>query len=185
MAECPVSPRDVVDFWFSDESRERWFRSTPEYDARVRSRFEVAWELARDGALADWEQSATGALAQVILLDQMPLNMFRDQPASFSTEALSRTVAEHAIARGFDHDVAGDRRAFFYFPYMHSELLADQDRSVELFGQPGLEQNLEWARHHREIVQRFGRFPHRNAILGRTSTPGEIQWLDSADAFNP
>jgi uncharacterized protein (DUF924 family) len=185
VAERPVSAGEVVDFWFSEESREHWFRSTPDYDARVRSRFEAAWELARDGALVDWEQTADGALALVILLDQMPLNMFRDQPAGFSTEALSRTVAERAIARGFGRDVAEDRRAFFYLPYMHSELLADQDRSVELFSQPGYEQNLKWARHHREIVQRFGRFPHRNAILGRASTPGETEWLDSPDAFNP
>jgi uncharacterized protein (DUF924 family) len=178
-------PEELIDFWFSKESRERWFRSTPEYDALVRSRFEAAWEQARDGALADWEQTADGALALVILLDQMPLNMFRDQPASFSTEALSRALAERALVRGFDRIVADDRRAFFYLPYMHSESLADQERSVELFGQSGLEQNLKWARHHLEIVQRFGRFPHRNAILGRVSTPEETEWLDSPDAFNP
>lgn len=121
----------------------------------------------------------------MILLDQMPLNMFRDQPVSFSTEALSRAVAERALTRGFDRVVAVDHRAFFYLPYMHSESLADQERSVELFTQPGLEENLQWARHHREIVQRFGRFPHRNAILGRQSSPEETRWLDLPDAFKP
>jgi len=185
MVDWPVSPRDIVDFWFSEDSRKRWFRSTREYDAMVRSRFETVWAQARDGALAEWERTADGALALVILLDQMPLNMFRDQPAGFSTEALSRAVAERAIAQGHDRDVTDDRRAFFYLPYMHSESLADQDRAVELFGQGGFEQNLKWARHHRGIVQRFGRFPHRNAILGRASTPEEMQWLDSPNAFNP
>jgi len=121
----------------------------------------------------------------VVLLDQMPLNMFRGQPESFSTEAQSREVAGRAIERGLDQSLPDNQKAFLYLPYMHSEALVDQDRSVELFERAGLRENLRWAKHHRGIVRRFGRFPHRNAILGRESTPDEIEWLASPDSFNP
>ena len=111
--------------------------------------------------------------------------MFRDQPESFSTEAQSRAVASRAIGNGFDAALPDDRKAFVYLPFMHSETLADQDRSVELFEAAGLDFNLKWARRHRDIVRRFGRFPHRNAILGRTSSPEELAWLASPEGFNP
>ena len=180
-----MTPKQALDFWFTEESRAHWFNSTPDYDQAVRARFAGAWEQARAGELADWEQSAAGALALVILLDQMPLNMFRNRPEGFSTEALSREVAGRAIDRGFDRVLPAGRRAFLYLPYMHSESLADQDRSVQLFTEADLEDNMKWARHHREIIRRFGRFPHRNAVLGRDSTPEERHWLDSPDGFNP
>jgi uncharacterized protein (DUF924 family) len=159
--------------------------STAEFDREVRSRFETTRAQARDGQLADWEQTADGALALVLLLDQFPLNMFRDRPEGFSTEAAARAVARRAIVQGLDASLPDTAKAFLYLPYMHSESLADQDRSVELFALAGLEHNLEWARHHREIVRRFGRFPHRNVILGRTSTPAETEWLASPEGFNP
>ena len=130
-----------------------------------------------------WEQTAEGALALVILLDQMPLNMYRGQPESFATEAQSREVAGRAITRHFDQYLPDKGKAFLYMPFMHSENLADQDRSVELFTNAGLQDNLRFARHHRDIVRRFGRFPHRNAILGRNSTPEETAWLASGEAF--
>lgn len=140
---------------------------------------------ARDGALSGWEQTPAGALALVIVLDQFPLNMYRDQPLSFSTEAQARAVAGRAIDRALDRQLPIDRLAFLYLPYMHSESLADQDRSVALFGLAGLEKNLEFARSHRDIVRRFGRFPHRNRILGRDSSAQELAWLASEAAFNP
>jgi uncharacterized protein (DUF924 family) len=133
--------------------------------------------------LSHWSDTAEGALALTIVLDQLPLNMYRDRPESFSTEAAARTVAGDAVARGLDRDLGADQRAFLYMPFMHSEDLADQERSVELFSQPGLEHNRKWARHHRDIIARFGRFPHRNAILGRANTPEEQDWLDSDDAY--
>jgi uncharacterized protein (DUF924 family) len=180
-----MSPQEIIEFWFSTASRERWFNSTPDYDRQLRSRFEPAWVEARDGRLTAWEQTPEGALALVVLLDQMPLNMFRGQPESFSTEAQSREVAGRAIERGLDQSLPGIQKAFLYLPYMHSEALADQDRSVELYARAGLRENLGWAEHHRGIVRRFGRFPHRNAILGRESTPEEIEWLATPDGFNP
>jgi uncharacterized protein (DUF924 family) len=180
-----MTPGEIIDFWFSAASRERWFNSMPGYDREVRARYEALWEQARDGRLAEWEQTPEGALALVLLLDQMPLNMFRGQRASFSTEAQSREVAGRAIARGFDRLMPDSHKVFLYLPYMHSETPADQDRSVELFERAGLADNLRWAEHHRGIIRRFGRFPHRNAILGRASTPDELAWLASPDGFNP
>lgn len=181
----PPEVAGLLDFWFSKEARDRWFNSTPEFDETLRQRYMDTWRQGRDGRLQHWEQGPGGALALVILLDQFPLNMFRDQPESFSTEAQSRAVASRAIESGFDAALPDDRKAFLYLPFMHSETLADQDRSVELFAAAGLDFNLKWARGHREIVRRFGRFPHRNAILGRTSSEEELAWLDSPEGFNP
>ncbi len=181
----PAESDGLLDFWFSKAARDRWFNSTAEFDAALRQRYMDTWRQGRDGRLQDWEQGPGGALALVILLDQFPLNMFRDQPESFSTEAQSRAVASRAIESGFDAALPDDRKAFLYLPFMHSETLADQDRSVELFAAAGLDFNLKWARGHREIVRRFGRFPHRNAILGRTSSEEELAWLASPEGFNP
>ena len=180
-----MQPLEVLEFWFEPPSRERWFNSTPAFDAAICSRFETTWEQARDGQLAGWEASPEGALALVIVLDQFPLTMYRGQALRHSTEAQSRVVAARAIDRGFDLELPKDRLAFLYLPYMHSESLSDQDRSVELFEQAGLDATLEFARHHRDIVRRFGRFPHRNSTLGRHSTPEELAWLASPYAFNP
>jgi len=180
-----MTPADVLDFWFAPASRERWFNSTPAFDMSIRSVFGETWQQARDGQLSDWESGPEGALALVIVLDQFPLNMYRGSDLQYSTEAQSREVAARAIERGFDGQLPRDRLAFLYLPFMHSESLADQDRSVDLFERAGLESNLEFARHHREIVRRFGRFPHRNAVLGRDSTAEELAWLASPGGFNP
>lgn len=183
--DTPEEVDGLLDFWFSRDTRDRWFDSTPGFDEALRQRYMVTWQQGRDGKLQDWEQTPDGALALVILLDQFPLNMFRDQPESFHTEAQSRAVASCAIDCGFDAALPGERKAFLYLPFMHSETLADQDRSVQLFEAAGLESNLKWARGHREIVRRFGRFPHRNAILGRSSSEEELAWLASSEGFNP
>ncbi len=180
-----MSPEALLAFWFDKRSAKHWFRSTSDFDRQVRERFEPVWRSATSGELAHWETTAEGALALVILLDQFPLNMFRDLPEGYSSEPQSRAVAARAIERGFDTRLDDRYRAFFYLPFMHSEDLADQDRSVALFQAAGLDENLKWARHHREIVRRFGRFPHRNAILARQNTAEEEAWLDSPDAFKP
>jgi uncharacterized protein (DUF924 family) len=178
-------PSAVLDFWFAPEMEKRWFRSSEALDAEIRERFASPWQAGRDGRLAHWEETPEGALALVILLDQFPLNMFRNRPEGFSTEAAARQVAERAIARGFDRQLDGAALAFLYLPFMHSEDLADQERSVRLFEAAGLTENLRFARHHRDIVARFGRFPHRNAILGRDSSQEEVDWLASPEGFNP
>ena len=180
-----VDPAEVLEFWFAPAARERWFNSTPQFDDEIKSRFETTWQLARDDRLAEWESSPEGALALAIVLDQFPLNMYRGDALRHSTEAQARAVAARAIKRGFDAELPRNRVAFLYLPYMHSESLADQDRSVELFSKAGLESNLEFATGHREIVRRFGRFPHRNNTLGRASTAEELEWLASPEAFNP
>ena len=179
-----ITPDDVLTLWFSERVKSLWFDSTPEFDQELRDKFQDTYRAALEGELSDWERSAEGALALVICLDQFPLNMFRGKPESFAGEALSRQVSARAIDRGFDQELEGPRKAFLYLPFMHSEDMEDQDRVVELFDRAGLENNLHWAKHHREIVRRFGRFPHRNAILGRDSTPEELGYLASDEAFH-
>jgi uncharacterized protein (DUF924 family) len=179
----PESWQAVIDFWFSDKVKPLWFRSTSAFDDALRERFLATWQAAAAGELGAWVQSPEGALALVIVLDQFPLNMFRGQPESFSTEAQSRAVALEAIARGWDRELDRSRLAFLYLPLMHSENLADQDRSVALFEAAGLTDNLRFAKHHRELIRRFGRFPHRNAILGRQSSEEELAYLASKEAF--
>ncbi len=179
-----ITPKTIIDFWFSERVRPLWFRSTPAFDAEITERFEATWQAARDGKLADWECDAQGALALVLILDQFPLNMYRDQGPSFSTEAAAREVARRAIDHGWDSELDDPGKAFLYLPFMHSEQLTDQDRSVALFEAAGLDENVRFANHHRDIVRRFGRFPHRNAALGRECTDDERKWLQSKEAFH-
>jgi uncharacterized protein (DUF924 family) len=173
----------LLDFWFSPRVEKLWFHSTPAFDDELRARFGATYAAACRGELDDWAASGHGTLALVLLFDQIPLNIFRKQPQSFATEARARAVAAAAIARGMDADLSGPQKAFLYLPYMHSEDLNDQDKSVELFTRADLCNNLRFAKHHRDLVRRFGRFPHRNAILGRDSTAEELAWLASKEAF--
>ncbi len=178
-----MDPRLVIDFWFSTDSQRRWFRSTPEFDERIRACFLPLWEEAKARRLDHWMETPEGALALVIVLDQFPLNIFRGEAEGFSTEALAREVADHAIQQRWDADMDDSRKSFFYLPFMHSEALADQHRSVQLYQSAKLADGLRWAEHHRQIIRRFGRFPHRNAPLGRVNTPEETAWLASNEAF--
>lgn len=178
-----LQPQDVLDFWFADGMQRRWFRATPALDAEVRARFAGLWREAAAGRLDYWAQDADGALALVIVLDQFPLNMFRGEARAFSTEGKAVAVTHDALARGLDAGLAGPRLAFLYMPLMHSEELAHQEGAVRLFEAAGLTENARFARHHRELMRRFGRFPHRNAILGRASTPEELAYLASREAF--
>lgn len=166
---------EVLAFW-RDAGPERWFRKDEAFDAEFRRRFLQAHEAAAAGRLDAWRTSAEGALALVLLLDQFPRNAFRGTARVYATDALAVEVADAAIARGWDTQVDEALRRFFYLPFMHSESLADQDRSVVLNTPLGGE-SLRYAQHHRDIVARFGRFPHRNAILGRESTPEEHEFI--------
>ncbi len=179
----PVEPQEILDFWFSEPVCNHWFASTPELDRQISGVYVSLWGLASEGQLDHWMTTPEGCLALVILLDQFPLNMFRNQPQSFKTEAQARAVAGFAIKREFDKSLTEQQLAFLYMPYMHSEDLDDQDRSVALYSQAGLADNLSFARQHREIVREYGRFPHRNAILGRPSTQEEKRYLASDGAF--
>ncbi|MFT5505611.1 MAG: hypothetical protein ACI845_003833 [Gammaproteobacteria bacterium] len=174
---------DLLNFWFSDPSKKRWFNSTKQFDNEIHQKYGALWQQGRDSQLDHWQDSAEGCLALIILFDQLPLNMFRGKTDSFATEALSRDVARIAIQQGFDKKLPPEQQSFVYMPFMHSELPVDQDLSVQYFSGTGLEGSLRFARHHREIVQKFGRFPHRNEILGRVSSEDELAYLNSKEGF--
>jgi uncharacterized protein (DUF924 family) len=178
-----MTPRDIIDFWFSARIRPRWFASTSELDEEIRQRYRSLWARAAQGQLDAWRTTPEGSLALAIVLDQFPLNMLRGLPESFSTEAQAVAVALQAVGQGQDRRLAIEQRPFLYMPLMHSEDRAHQALSVQLFDQPGLEENLKFARHHQQLILEFGRFPHRNAILGRPSTPAEVAYLNSPRAF--
>ena len=179
-----ILPQNIVEFWFSDAVRPLWFNSTPAFDEQLRLRFESVWQEAISGKLDTWAENAEGALALVILFDQIPLNIYRGQARSFSTEAKARDIARYVIDKGWDIKIPDEQKAFLYMPFMHSESSADQDRSVALYEAAELENNLKFAKHHREIIRRFGRFPHRNKILGRESSEAEVAYLASDEAFH-
>lgn len=169
---------DVVSFWH-EAGPDRWFEKDTDFDKEIRERFFDTYEAAAAGKLSHWEQSAQSALALLILLDQFPRNMFRDDARAFATDPLARAVAAGAIVRGFDSQVPEELRKFFYLPFEHSEDLADQERCIALNKAAGNVENLKWAEIHADIIRRFGRFPHRNAALGRATTSEEKDFLDS------
>ena len=172
-----VSVAEVVAFW-QQAGPDRWFKKDASFDREIRDRFFDTYEAAAAGKLSDWEQSAQGALALLILLDQFPRNMFRGDARAFATDPLARAVTAGAIVRGFDSQVPKELRGFFYLPFEHSEDLADQERCIALHKATGDTDGLKWAEIHADIIRRFGRFPHRNAMLGRTTTPEEQAFLD-------
>jgi uncharacterized protein (DUF924 family) len=172
------TPNEIVAFW-RDAGPKRWFEADPEFDAQVRQRFLATHTAAAAGKFTDWEAGADGALALLIVLDQFPRNMFRGTAQAFATDALAREVARRAIARGFEGKVEPAMRGFFYLPFMHSEELADQQYCVDLYRAAGDADGLKWAEAHLDPILRFGRFPHRNEILGRTSSPEELAFLES------
>jgi len=163
----------VLNYWLNEVGPEGWFASTDEEDARCAHMFRSLWDVQRDKPAAHFLDDADMALAAIILFDQFPRNMFRGQPRAFATDPLALDIARAALDRDFDDEFVESARAFFYMPFMHSEALADQERSLALFSQPGFEMNLSFARAHHAIIARFGRFPHRNAVLGRTTLPEE------------
>jgi uncharacterized protein (DUF924 family) len=171
-------PADIVTFW-REAGRDRWYKKDPDFDDEIRRRYLDRYEAAAAGQLRDWEANAEGALALLILLDQFPRNMFRGDARAFATDPLARAVAAGAIVRGFDAQVPKELREFFYVPFEHSESMADQERAVALYKAVGDADNLKWAELHADIIRRFGRFPHRNTVLGRATTLAEQEFLDS------
>jgi uncharacterized protein (DUF924 family) len=166
----------VLSFWRA-AGPEKWFNKDDTLDADIRARFLPLYESAVAGALAAWETHANGAFALILLLDQFPRNMFRGSARAFATDAMARAVAERAIAKGFDQSVGLPERRFFYLPFMHSEDLADQERSIALCEAAGDADGVAYARIHADIIRRFKRFPHRNQALGRKSSADEEIFL--------
>lgn len=173
----PTAPADVVSFW-REAGPSRWFRKDAAFDTQFRDRFLAAHEAAARGDLDSWGNDAEGALALLILLDQFPRNAFRGGARMFATDAKARSVADAALKKGFDEATEKPLRNFFYLPFMHSESLADQDRAAALTAPLDAESH-KFAHIHRDIIEKFGRFPHRNAVLGRETTPQEQAFLDS------
>jgi uncharacterized protein (DUF924 family) len=186
----PDEARQVLDFWFGPaddphhgQARAEWFRKDPAFDAQIRQRFGALMDQALAGELSGWADDAPSALAQVIVLDQFTRNSFRDTARAFAGDARALAAAQAMVTRGQDRQLIGVQRQFVYLPFEHAEDLGAQRRAVELFGQleqqaPALAGLKEWAVKHHDIIERFGRFPHRNAALGRQSTPEEIAFLE-------
>jgi uncharacterized protein (DUF924 family) len=192
MALAPLA-QAILDFWFVPQgapgaaprsplaSRPEWFRKDPAFDAAIHERFGPAIAAAVAGAYGEWCGEPRGALARVLLLDQFTRNTGRDTPAAFAGDDRALATARDAIARGFDRDLSPCERWFLYLPFEHSEAWVDQEEGIGLFralaDETGLNEPLQWAERHAAVIRRFGRFPHRNAILGRASTAEEIEFL--------
>ena len=174
---CGVSAAEVLAFWRA-AGPDRWYTRDDGFDAEIRARYLNLWRKAQAGELSAWQEIDDGALALTIVLDQFPRNMFRGHPRAYASDRMAREVASRAIDRGADGRAADDLREFFYLPFMHSEHLTDQLRCVELFRKAGRTENLKYAENHAAIIRRFGRFPHRNRILGRAASSEEQAFLD-------
>ena len=181
MNENSITPSDVLDYWFSEKSKQFWFASTPQVDNEIKVRFESVWEKAAEGEYSQWRETADGSVALIVILDQLPLNMFRSDPKGFQTESMAVEVALNAINNGFDEELNDEKLLFLFMPLMHSENIDHQNLQVYLFDKYNF--NLEFSKHHRDLVKKFGRFPHRNEILGRMSTMEELDYLLSDNAF--
>ena len=183
-------PQQVLDFWFGasgsegyGQARREWFVKKPAFDAAIRERFGALIDGAIQGGQRDWDEAGPqGVLARILLLDQFTRNVYRDTPAAFAGDALALAAAQGLVDAGADRHLLPVQRSFVYMPFEHAEDAFQQERAVELFSRldaehPGFESSLDYAHRHRGVIARFGRFPHRNAILGRVSTPDEIEFL--------
>jgi uncharacterized protein (DUF924 family) len=175
--------RAVLDFWFDPTWKPYWFEHSADFDRAVAARLGELHRRAAGGELDAWQSSAAGCLALCILLDQAPRQLFRGEPRAFATDARALAVAKRALAAGFDRQLPVEQRQFLYLPLMHSEDLADQERCVAIYQLKELRHNLHHAIGHADIIRRFGRFPHRNAALGRTTTAEEQAFLRESNQF--
>ena len=176
MSDYAIEPDTIVEFW-REAGPEKWFEKDEAFDETIRNRFLDIYERAAQGLLDDWLEEPTGALALIILLDQFPRNMFRGTPRVYATDDKALAIARLALERGDHETVAEDVNQFLAMPLMHSEDLADQEACIAWMERMGTEENVKFARHHHDIVARFGRFPHRNDILGRSSRSDEEAFL--------
>ncbi len=182
-----VTADDVLSFWFEETDPENWFERSDAFDEVIRDRFAAAVETARDGGYSDWTDTAQGCLAVILLIDQMSRNIYRESPLAWSADDVGLACTRLALERKYDDGLEVDARKFLYMPLMHSERLADQEQCVDLFRTLAAESaeeelSLDFAIRHRDIIERFGRFPHRNEILGRDSTAEEIEFLKEPDS---
>lgn len=168
---------NVLKFWFSELTPQQWFVKNEALDLTIKKRFQLVHQQANAGELFEWRQTPQGCLAEVIVLDQFSRNIYRDSPNAFASDNLALVLAQEAITKGFDNELTPEQRSFLYMPYMHSESKAIHEIAVTLFNQPELQNNYEFELKHKVIIDQFGRYPHRNEILGRESTAEEIEFL--------
>lgn len=178
-----VTPQEILDFWFSEKTEAHWFVRSDDLDQEIKQRFSAVYEQAVEGALAGWKADAESALALTIIFDQFPRNIFRGSPKAFASDPLACALSKYALEHDYDMAVDEKARQFFYLPLMHSEAVEDQEHCVKLYKALGNDFALGFAREHRDIVKEFGRFPHRNAVLGRQNTPEETEFLKTHTGF--
>lgn len=172
-----LSATDVIQFWFEDIEPKQRFIKDLDFDELLRAKFGETHHLATQGLLYAWREHPLDALAEIIVLDQFSRNMFRDTPKAFETDTLALVLAQEAIRKKFDKELDNSKRSFLYMPFMHSESKEIHDIALFLFDQPGLEDNFNFEVKHKDIIDRFGRYPHRNEVLGRESTAEELEFL--------
>ena len=169
--------REIIKFWFEDISPQQWWVKDEIFDQTISNRFADLHRQAKAGELWQWRESGEGRLAEIIILDQFSRNMFRDSPNAFACDSMALILAQEAIAAGAEQELTQLQLSVLYLPFMHSESLRVHEQAVGLYQRNGIQTNLQFELKHQEIIQRFGRYPHRNAILGRTSTPAELAFL--------
>jgi uncharacterized protein (DUF924 family) len=172
-----MSAQKILNFWFNELTPKQWFAKSNELDTTIKKRFSHTLNAAANGELWHWRETAHGRLAEVIVLDQLSRNVFRDKPQAFAQDSIALVLAQEAVVKGADKSLNASEKAFLYMPYMHSESRLIHEQAVQLFKQPGLETNYNFEVRHKEIIDQFGRYPHRNKILGRESTPEEKEFL--------
>ncbi|GAB2795014.1 DUF924 family protein [Halomonas shantousis] len=174
-----LHPEDVLEFWFETLAPRQWFVKDEALDSEIARRFGDLLAAAGRCELWPWRRTDAGRLAEIVVLDQFPRNVHRGTPDAFANDPLALALAQEAVAQGVDSRLDPDRRAFVYMPFMHSESLAIHEQALRLFDQPGLEGSLDYERRHHAILVRFGRYPHRNAVLGRLSSEAEQAFLET------
>ncbi|MCG9492152.1 DUF924 domain-containing protein [Acinetobacter lactucae] len=172
-----MNEQDILNFWFSPEHRSLWFAKSDDFDKKIRENFSDVHRQATQAELWSWRKTAEGRLAEIIVLDQFSRNIYRDQPQSFAYDSLALALAQEAISLQLDAQLNPEQRSFLYMPFMHSESKLIHEFALKLFQRLGNEINLSFEKKHKVIIDRFGRYPHRNIILGRVSTPEETEFL--------
>lgn len=172
-----MQAQDILDFWFDPDHRSLWFAKSDEFDAKIRERFQTIHHQAIQAELWSWRKTAEGRLAEILVLDQFSRNLYRDQPQAFAHDSMALMLAQEAISLQLDAQLSPDHRSFLYMPFMHSESKLIHEFALKLFQRLGNEINLSFEKKHKLIIDRFGRYPHRNAILGRSSSAEELEFL--------
>lgn len=170
-------PDDILRFWFEQTAPRQWWARDAAFDQVIRERYAATHAAAARCELSGWRDGPEGRLAEIVVLDQFSRNLFRDDPRAFAQDPLALALAQEAVRAGADRMLEGERRAFVYMPYMHSESATVHEQAIALFTALGDESHLRFERRHKSIIDRFGRYPHRNRILGRPSTPDEVEFL--------